>query len=246
MPVNVVCINCGDKHPDIYVDRMYTMTKRRLSSPFTFTCFTDRPRPLLPEIIQHDCSGWNLPGWYNKIKLFDSATAPHETMLFMDISMVLKDSLDPFVAFAQGKDLVAMRDWHYDCFGSCTMWIRKSELTDTIWNEYKLGKKYPVAVHGDQDYIDAILRDKGLEDKVDYYPQLWFASYKNLMNIHRSDPVEAHRLLDAAKIVKFHGYPRPHMLLNPWLNLWHVSRRFPLSAIPDFGYLRNEVREWWQ
>ncbi len=246
MPVNVVCINCGDKHPDIYVDRMYTMTKRRISQPITFTCFTDRPRPLLPEIIQHDCSGWNLPGWFNKIKLFDSAVIPYETMLFLDISMVLKDSLDPFVEYAQGKELVAMLDWNYDCFCSCAMWIQQSELTQTIWEEYKQGKSYPVAVQGDQDYIDAILKDVGLEDKVHYFSSNWIASYKQLLKINRTDPVAAQRLLDEAKIVKFHGYPRPHMLLNPWSNLWHVTRRYPLYALNDYGFLRDEVREWWR
>lgn len=222
------------------------MTKRQLSMPFTFTCITDRPRSLHPEIRQCDCSAWGVTGWFTKIKIFDAQALPFDEFLFMDISMIMLDSLDPLVEFARGKDLVAMRDWHYDCFGSCAMWLKKSALNQTIWDEYAKGTRYQTELNGDQDFIDAVLRDKGLEDQVAYYPQEWFQSYKRLLRIHRQSPEEAERQLKAARILKFHGHPRPHELINPWLRFRHLAMRYPTHAFTDWRFLTSEIAEWWQ
>ncbi|HEX2949556.1 MAG TPA: hypothetical protein VHV83_08325 [Armatimonadota bacterium] len=244
--VNVVCINCGDKHPDIYVDRLFSTTTKNLSYPFEFYCITDRPRPLRPEIKQIDCSNWGVSGWFTKIKIFDADALPFDNFLFMDISMIVLKDLEPLIDFAQGKDLVAMRDWHYNCFGSCTMWVQKSELVQTIWDEYAQGKEYTdLYLHGDQDYIDAVLREKQLEDQVHYFPQEWFASYKRLLKTHRTAPAEADKMLSDARILKFHGHPRPHQLLNPWLRFRHLTLRYPRYAFHDWTFLIEEVRHWW-
>ena len=46
----VICISWGPKYGPPYVNRLYGGVARNLTPPFTFTCFTDMPEGLRPEV----------------------------------------------------------------------------------------------------------------------------------------------------------------------------------------------------
>ena len=50
MKRQVICINWGTKFGPPYVNRLYAMVARNLTSPFSFTCFTDRTKGIRPEV----------------------------------------------------------------------------------------------------------------------------------------------------------------------------------------------------
>jgi hypothetical protein len=248
--LKIVCINVGDKYGDEYVQRLYNMCARNLSEPFQFILYRDRPHDLSPEIEQRDCSEWGVPGWFNKIKLFDRAVL-NEDFLFLDVSQVIKSSLDPLLAFARAhpeKRLFGMRDWNYDCFGSPVMYVRPSETTQSIWNTYASGVRFPTktAIDGDQDFIDSCIETSGMEPFVGYFPQEWFASYKLLRKAHAGSRAKATKMLADAMFVKFHGPPKMHTLLNPWKNLVLTLRKKPFRVFHYWRYLATETREWWR
>jgi len=161
--------------------------------------------------------------------------------------MVVRESLDPLVDMARGHNMVALRDWHYDCINSCIMWVEKGSITQAIWDEYARGTRFPDTVlHGDQDFTDAVLRMNHQKDRITYFPQEWIASYKDLLKIHRTDPEEACRLYTAARLIKFHGHPRQHELLNPVLCVQYLALRYPRYAWRDWGFLSKDIRQLWQ
>ncbi|HEX2949536.1 MAG TPA: hypothetical protein VHV83_08225 [Armatimonadota bacterium] len=245
---HIICVCSGMKYGNNYVEKLHRMVTRYLDTPFTFTCVTDHPYEITPGIETIDSSSWGTTGWFTKLRLFDADATPYDSMLYLDVSLVIKKPLRPLIEFAtaQHKDFVGLRDWHYDCINSCIMWIKKSPTTQTVWDTYASGKTYNTILHGDQDYIDAVIRDKHLEEHVAYFPQQFIASYKKLLRTHRYTPDEEERMLHEAIIVKFHGHPKPHELLNTWLRFRHLTLRYPRYAFHDWTFLTKETQEWWK
>lgn len=249
MPVHFVCINVGDKYPDLYVRRLFSMIDRWTDRPVRLTCFTDRKRDLPPQIAQVDCSGWGVPGWFNKLKLLDRAVLDEE-FFFLDLALVIKAPLKPVVAKAaeMPQALIAMRDWNYDCFGSMVMWVRPSEVTQGVWDAYAAGRRYPTKtpIDGDQDFIDAYIADAGIERHVGYFPQEWFVSYKVLRKLRTKDRLAAAQMLSKGVFLKFHGPPKMHQFLDPWQHARILLRSKPMRFFSYWNYLRPEVKEWWR
>lgn len=245
--LNVVCVNCGEKYSDDYVNRLYYMAKRHISTPFTFTCFTDRSRNLEPGIIQLDTVQWGLEGWYNKLKLFDSKAMPYESMLYLDLSLVIRQSLEPLVEYVQDKPFVALRDWSYDVINSCVMWISRNPMTQKVWEDYASGQPFLEGNHGDQDCIYASLVNQGVAQDIPYFPPEWIVSYKQLHKVYvfRSKEEARSKVMDAL-IIKFHGHPRQHeMLTLPGRFRW-IALQQPRYLLRDWNFLAREVKEWWK
>ena len=93
--LNVVSLSFRDRFPDCYVDRLYSMVRRNLSAPFRFFCVTDRHRDLHPDVVQIQCPDVGEGrGSRNKLRLFDFAWSPFDSLLYLDISLVVKRPLD--------------------------------------------------------------------------------------------------------------------------------------------------------
>ena len=44
--INVCCVKAGDKYDSDYVNTLYLMTKRYLTTPFDFVCLTENSQNL--------------------------------------------------------------------------------------------------------------------------------------------------------------------------------------------------------
>ncbi len=248
-PLQVVCIQAGGKYSDDYPNRLQSMLERWLGEPFELTCCCDHDRPLHPKIKVLDCRDWGLQGSFVKLKLFDREVFPHE-FLFLDQSLAIKSSMAPMLELIrkQPKDLIAMRDWNYDCLGSSVLFVRPSNVTQGIYRSYASGVRYPAksSALGDQDHIDAYIKDHGLQDHVGIIAQEWVASYKSLRQLNERDPASAKTLLDQAIILKFHGPPKNDQVLDPVRNFLFILRRKPHKIFKWPGYLAKELAEWWR
>lgn len=251
--MQVVCLNVGERYPDVYVERLYRMCLRHLPLPFEFHCFTDRPRELSPEIIQRDASEWGLEGWWAKLRLFDRSVI-HQEFFFLDLDTVIIRNLSPLLSFVEEHPktpIIAMRDFTFGTLSSAIMWVRPSEVTEGIWNAYARGEWFPELDQlprsiGDQDFIWHYLKSRGLESTVIFFPPEWFASYKHLRRLHASQPQASREKLNQALILCFHGEPRPHQALDPWKSLWLLLRHKPLRVFSYWRFLEKELREWWK
>ncbi len=243
--LSVACVNTGDRYPDIYVDRLYRMVQRHLSMPFRFVCYTDRPRPLDPAVQQADASSWGLSGWFAKLRLFDGELLNGEPLLYIDLSAIIRSSLDPMVSYAHGHPFVAVRDWNYDCLNSCVMWISPCAETQGIWDAYRTGVRYQSPLKGDQDYIDDHVREHGLHDWVTWWPPEWVISYRRLFRVHRRSHFTAMDVLSRSIVVKFHGTPRPHQL-GDWRVMTMLYLRYPSAYLHARPQMVHHLRDAWR
>ena len=187
-------------------------------------------------------------GWFGKLKLFDRAELPDE-FLFFDLALVIYRSLDPMLEWARQNPepcLIGMRDWNYDCFGSMVMWVRPCDLTQRIWDSYASGTRYPhqTPVDGDQDFIDGFIREHFRGEDA-YFPQEWFVSYKLLRKAHADNKPKEKTMFEAGRILKFHGPPKMHELLDWKQNLRLLLKHKPFRTFSYWRYLEKQVREWW-
>lgn len=249
--LNLVCLMAGSGLSDDYVTKLHNMLNRFAARPFKLTCLTDRPRNLPKDVASLDISNWpkvrpDMRITQLKLRLFEPGVVPFEEFYYMDVTQVIKGSMETIWMFAemQLEPLVILQDWHHYTVNSCFMRIRQDERLRVVYDTYASGKRYEVKLNGDQDYLNAVIDDKKLHDLVSRFPESFIASYKNLRRLNRKDKAKAAQLLQEAAIVKFHGTPRPHELLDPKYR-WQEAFRSPGHALKDWGYLAKEIEAWW-
>jgi hypothetical protein len=245
--LNVVCVHFRDAYADVYVDRLYSMTRRHLSLPFRFTCVTDRIRPLHPDIVQLQRDDIiEGRGSRNKLQLFDPTCLPYDSMLYMDLTLFIRESLDSLIEWTRNKDFVTIRDWNYESFNSCVMWIRQSERVKAVWDTYTSGKQFSQKIEGgDQDYIYSVFKENGWLDTVDYFPPETIAPFRGLLRMSRTDRQLADQMISEAAIIKFHGRPKPHEWLDPISRFRYLICRKPLP-ISNYQFLVKETQRNWR
>ncbi len=251
-PFQVVCLFTGDSLPEHYVVRLFNMLGRNTPQPWKLAVLTDRKRDLPGEVEQVDVSAWplyrpDLRPTQRKLLFFAPDFAPFEEFTYLDVTLVIRSSLGPLIAFGRSRSepLVIVDDWHHPTVNSCVMRIRRGNALADVAEDYRSGVKYPAKVLGDQDFLDGAYKAHGLESHVAFWPAEMVASYRQLRKIHRKDPVRARALLDQACILKFHGSPRPNDLLELRGRV-REALQSPGHALQDWGYLAREVRDWWR
>lgn len=229
------------------------MLERHAPPPVRILCLTDAPERLPGGFEPIDLRGKELRRsgmrpTTNKILLFERGFVPCDEFLYLDQTLVVHRDLTPLLEFAKGREepLVAVRDWHYDSLNTCVVRVRADQSLESVVAAFREGRSYPFKVGGDQDFVTSAIRDLGLESKVATFPPGMVESYKNARNVYRRDPAEAARMLREAIVVKFHGVPRMHELLSPWMRLTKVWRRFPGRGIGFAGFWAKELREVWR
>lgn len=219
-PLPVVCFAVGELYgmADAYVTRLHRMLARHCPRPFTLRCYTDRPRPGLPEAIeQRDCAGWNelvRPGMRpttRKLGLFNPRYVEFERFLYLDLSLVIRRDMGALLegAYARSEDLLIVPHWKNDGYNSSVMCIRRGSLT-AIYDAFVSGETYEQRVPGDQDFIRGVVLRHGLQAQVGLFPDGQIVSFKTTIQLGRRDAEAARRRIRDATIVKFHGSPKMH------------------------------------
>ena len=251
-PLCVVTVQAGDRYPDLYVNRLRGMVARQLDQPHRFVCFTDQPVQgrFDAGVEVRDLSAWGLPGFFNKLRLFDQAVTGEltggEPFLFLDLTLVIRKSLAPLLAFGGGTpaSVVGVADWNYPVLNSSVLWVRPDVHTQRVWDNWASGERYDGRIPGDQNYIDATFRRESPEALV-FWPEGMVVSYKRLRKRAARDPGGAREALERAVILKFHGRPKPHEVLAPWRHLPSTVLRHPFRA-RLWRYLADEIEADWR
>lgn len=225
------------------------MLRRHLPGAFRLVCIRDWAEPLSDSIETIDARPWALSGWFNKLRLFDQEVTGDEPFLYLDLSLVIMRSLEPLLTFAANEPvpLIAVRDWHYDSLNSCAMWIRPGPATQKVWDTYAAGIRFPTRLQSDQDYVNSVLRP--VPGALSYFPDETIASYKVLRKLNRESSIRAREALERAVILKFHGEPKPHQLLDRSHALRLAMRgalRHPRNVRADWRFLEEDVRRNWR
>lgn len=253
-PVQVVCMLVGDRYPNLYLPRLANMLSRHMHVPYVLTCIVDRPRPLPPGVQSIDASQWSemhregMRLTTNKIRLFDPDTIPFQEFVYLDVTLVIQKDMRPLLEYAFGReeDLVIVKDWNYDCYNSCVMRIRTSDAMRRIYTAFVEGKTYPYRNPGDQDFIHACAQDLGLQKHIAFFEPDHVVSFRNIRELHRTDPQAAYEAIRKGTIVKFFGKPKMHQVADPMFNLFKIRLKNLAYGSKDAGFWLKELREHWR
>lgn len=237
----------GDRYSEIYLDRMLAMVRRCIDVAEPIQIFSDQPLEPRPNCEYIDARPWRLRGFFNKLRLFDREITGETPFLYLDVTAVLWQSLEPLVewGYAQEKDLICVQDWGYPCLNTSVMLIRPSDLTQTIWDRFAAGEQFDQPIPGDQNWVDAVVKSGPLAAETATWPEGWVESFKRLRKRHARQPGPATQALGDLYVLKFHGYPKMQEALSPpgWIKQGPL--RHPLQP-RTWGFLLDEVRQRWR
>lgn len=193
--LNVVCIRADSKYQADYVNNLFHMVKRFLPIPYRFICFCGLTEGIGPEV---ECLPLpdNLQGWWNKISLFKRNIGLEGKILFLDLDVVIVDDITPLATY--DADFIIIKDWWNNEYNS-SVFLLKVGARHQVWEAFN---PYEPPAANDQDFITRILPDEKT------WPSKWVVSFKNDC---------ASGIPPDARIVVFHGRPKPHSYPAPWI-----------------------------
>ncbi len=219
-----------------YVNVLYSACRRAMRQPFRFVCLTDDPAGLaegvesfpIPDIGLQP-KHWRGGGWPKFAVFKADLYGLKGRALFIDLDMVILRDLDalfdlpdPLITLGSGKNWRPGREEAAD------------EVMTSVF-AFTLGENQYL-IDGLMTDLDALVAKHGYEQaalgalarSMAFFPPRWVISFKR----HLRRPVILDLMLEpkmppeTAKIIAFHGEPRPLDLVRPgwWGELPHVGR----------------------
>jgi hypothetical protein len=218
-----------------YVNVLFNACRAASRRPFHFVCFTDDRTGLLPDIQAlplPDCGlapdDWYHPGVWPKIGLYQHKLEDlHGRALFIDLDMMVLRDLDsffdhtaPFITTDMGSSWRPGAMTETPEAGTCLFAFslgQEKQILEAFAANPKAAMKH---FQNEQDFVSAHASSMA------YWPDGWVISFKrwlrrpiglDLLQSPKAPPA-------SAKILAFHGKPRPGELLRGGINFWD---RFP-------------------
>lgn len=216
--LTVVCLNAGNYLGlgAQYVNTLADMVRKHMPQDVSwrFVCLTDDPRGLVNGIEMMPLPK-DLKGWWGKLYLFKKGLFPEGSrVVFFDLDTLITGSLDKIIRYS--GDMAILRDFFFPDRVGPGVFLWKAGFGSRIWEEWE-AKGRPEDKLGDLWWINQLDNGKfakGLHKLQDLYPGS-FVSYK-------ADCQNG--LPKRAKVVCFHGNPRPHHYPSPWVkNIWRME-----------------------
>lgn len=207
--ITFACVKWGALYGADYVNILCNAISRNLPQrqKAKFVCFTDDAEGINKEIETRPLPE-GLCGWWNKLYLFkDGVFEDGQRVIFFDLDTIIVGALDDIVKYR--GNFALLRDFlRPDGSGSGVMLWRAGYAT-WLWDNFEaLG--FPEIEGGDQAWIEQNI-DADLLQQL--YPQA-FVSYK----VHCQEIFPR-----GAKVVCFHGEPKPHNA-GGWVdNVWKLD-----------------------
>ena len=206
--LDVICVcKSGGIYNAEWVRKLRDGVDRNLRIKHRFRCLSDIEVPCERVPLEKD---W--PAWWSKIELFKPGLIENPT-LYLDLDTVITGPIDG--AFETPVDFAMLRNfWTDDMVGSGVMWFSGNKVPHGVYTKFAKQASAYIAHHernakgpyvGDQAFIwDALNRE--VEHINDYFDGI--VSYK--MHCKKFLPPQA-------KIVCFHGDPRPTEVKAEWM-----------------------------
>ncbi len=214
----LVCMKWGDKFGADDVNRLYRMVRANLSGDLRMLCFTDRPdgidpavscRPLPPVPVV----GERLDRGWRKLGLFGPELAREFSgdVLYLDLDIAVTAPLDPLFElpgeFFIIKDYKPFRYRHRRTGNSSVFRHRAGAFADLLDGIAARGEAIRSDFRDEQELLSDYVHRAGL---LNYWPTGWCVSFKH--DCVRPLPFglwQTPRLPERAKVVVFHGRPKP-------------------------------------
>lgn len=227
-PIDCACVIHGTAYDWQYVDRLYSMLTRNISTGIRFHVYTEATRPVPPHMIRHDLTDWNISGpkrsWWYKMQLFD--TNKHAgSLLYFDLDVVITQNIDwiwqlPLNYFWGVRDFKYLWRNNSQRLNSSVMWWDTRRFAH-IYEDFK---KQPITkfiqkYQGDQDYITEAIT----QDRRRFFDSNRIASWRwqaldggyDFRTRSYKTPNTGTFLSPATSVLVFHGNPKPAQIQDP-------------------------------
>ena len=213
----VICVLKSGGDFDVgYVQKLRNMVERNTTIPYKFLCLTDFDIPA--EVCDSVKLERNYTGWWSKIELFRKGVIETKRAVYFDLDTVIVGNIDDVLDLK--TDFGALQPWNEKnrSMGMCASGMMSWSCNGSgdfsfIYNEFEI-KKSKDFPSGDQHYINYSLKKHGTQ----------FEPLQNLVKgiYSYKRNIRGGRLPKDAKIICFHGKPRPNKLMDiSWVkNNW--------------------------
>jgi len=226
----VLCLKHGQKYDAKYVNKLYNMVSKNCTLDYEFVCLTDDPGGLIKDIRTIELPKY-LTGWWCKPYMFNADLPLGDTVLYIDLDVVISGSIDKLFTYSPGhwctvRDFTrAMRpNWHK--YNSSVIRFNKGQL-GFLWQEFNndhiaIQKQY----FGDQDFLYAATHKNQAPM---LYPDSWILSWKWEVRKNREFAPGGRKGKKKLKLIEnvtprveccvcvFHGDPNPELCEDPWV-----------------------------
>ncbi len=251
----VVCCRWLDAFPASYVTLLRNAVRANLARPHRFICVTDNPAALRGEVETAAMPDMGIPleyrrrGCWPKLAIFaPDLLPPDEPTLYLDLDMLIRGSLDAFFErIERQRGFHVLREWNPTIWslvpldwrpdrgvqGSIIGFIPREQRS--IYDRFMADPRAVyTSYHLDQDFLTDVAVPRT------YWPHAWTVSFK--WHCVRYWPLSAMfpRVAEPtrAKIVVFHGRPRPIDVVPLGDYRWGTRRKFGFGPVPW-------VRDYW-
>lgn len=215
---NIVTLKWGSAYGAEYVNRLFHGVSRHLSGSFRFVCFTDDADGILPEVDTFAIPEIDLPegpmtnGW-RKLCLFRDTLPIEGSCLFLDLDMIILDSIDDFFTYEPGR-IPIIHNWvggfrrllgQRPEVGNSSVFRFEANKTLHVYEQFLSESEWALKTfHPPQTYLTHCIRERMV-----YWPEDWTRSFKRHcrpffpLNLFMPPPKPR------TKIVVFHGRPNP-------------------------------------
>jgi len=246
----VICMKWGEIYSADYVNVLYNACHKNINGDFIFLCLTDDSNGLDPMIVTRPIPeiGCNRRmtqhGAWPKLSLFSQDLYGITGRgLFIDLDMVICGSLDSF--FDPSNPFIAI-DTGPDWQPGKTPGGGRAEIGTGIFG-FNIGSETQILKKFQANPIEAF-KESSIEQvwvqkhvsSINYWPKGWVISFKRWLR----QPIGLDLILqprtppNGARVVAFHGNPRPISMLNSGLHHW--------DTLPHMGWGQVKwMKDYW-
>lgn len=214
-PIHFVCVlRTGGDYNHRYVNNLYNAIAANVTVPFTFTCITNSVTGLHGRIrtvpFQH-----NWPGWWSKIEMFRPGIFESGRVWYFDLDTLIVQNIDAMVSSPSlGRRFCALSDFLVPnrAASGVMSWIANDPDVAKIYTEFALKPERVMtscSTLGDQCWI-------GISSPQVTFLQNLFAGHFASFKRECSNGTKP----QAARVICFHGRPRPHEAIREPAFAW--------------------------
>ena len=211
--VNIVCMKWGTLYSPDYVNKLFCMVRRNLTKPFNFYCLTDDASGIRAEVIVKPLPEIYVPE-KNQVSPWRKLSMFHKDLygitgrtLFLDLDLVIINNIDELFDYTDKFAIIENWTQKGQGIGNSSVYCFNAGEYSFVLDAYNKNTEQAVSTHDNEQ----IFLSKQLESEIRFFPGTWFKSFKRhciapgIMRFFKS-PI----LYKEAKIIVFHGQPRPH------------------------------------
>jgi hypothetical protein len=253
--VAVGCVRWGTRYGPDYVNVLYRAVGAHMRHPFRFVCITEEMGGLDPGVQAVPFPDFGVPrpqwnkGSWPKVPLFAPGIfADDEIVLYLDLDVMVLGDLDPFIDLVRERPAfytlresspigwrLAPLAWRPDRGSQGSVYVWRAGDQRHVWEHFTTHTDYVRAnFHSDRFYFPKIAVGET------YLPDGWCRSFKAacawywpLSLVFRTPAYP-----EGARILFFHGRPRPIELMGPPGRRWGSKRKSGTGPVPW-------VRDYW-